>query len=197
MINNIKITVVILAGGKSSRMHTDKGLVYLNGKMMIEYILDEAKLVSDTIIIISNNAVYSQFKFPCYKDIIKDCGPMGGIYTGLQYSSAQKNLVLSCDAPFVSSVVLSMLINQIGEEDALIAEYQNEVQPLCAVYDKRCTNLFRQLIEEGKLKMKDALQQLNTVKINFDHLEMNAANLFANINTPDELNKYQLAKNEN
>lgn len=189
------ISIIILAGGKSTRMHQDKGLLLLNGKKMIEHVLDEAKKVTDTIIIISNDEVYKQFGFQCYQDIIKHCGPMGGIFTALQYSTTKKNLVLSCDSPFMSLRVLTSLINQIGDEEVLVAEYQNKIQPLCAIYDKSCSNLFKQLIEDGKLKMKDALLKLNTVKINFDQLNFEEVNPFENINTPEELKKYQ--SNEN
>ena len=183
------ITVIILAGGKSSRMKQDKGLVMLNGKMMIEYILDKAKLISDNIIIIANNNQYNQFGFPCYADIIKELGPMGGIYTGLANSTTKKNLVLSCDAPFINAKVLTELISLSDDEDVLVATHNAKTEPLCAIYDSNCKDYFRQWIENGELKMMDALQKLNTVKVNFTENEMQDS--FANINTPEELAKHQ------
>ncbi len=76
-------TGIILAGGKSSRMGTEKGLVEINHKKMIEYSIDQLKKVTENIIIISNTNKYNYLKYPVYEDLIKDIGPIGGIYTGL------------------------------------------------------------------------------------------------------------------
>lgn len=184
------ITAIILAGGKSSRMQQDKGLVILNGKMMIEYILEKAKMFTDKIIIITNNETYHQFGLPCYTDVIKDSGPMAGIYTGLLNSTSQKNLVLSCDAPFVSEKVIEKLIAQFGDEDVLVATHDEKIEPLCAIYDLNCAVYFKQWIANGELKMMKALQKLNTVSVNFTSAEMNG-DCFININTPEDLEQYQ------
>ena len=106
----MRITGVILAGGKSSRMGTDKGLLELNGKPLIQYAIDTLKSIGLEIIIISNNSDYEQFGFPVYPDIIPDKGPIGGVYTALSYSSTEKNLIVSCDTPFLSKKLLNYLI---------------------------------------------------------------------------------------
>ncbi len=85
----MQATGIILAGGKSSRMGEDKGLVLLNGKPMIQYVIEALKGVVSDIIIISNNASYNKFGIPVYPDIIKDKGPVGGIFTGLHHSKTQ------------------------------------------------------------------------------------------------------------
>lgn len=187
------ITIIILAGGKSSRMKQDKGFVMLRDKRMIEHVLDKAKKLSDKIIIIANNTAYQQFGFPSYADLIKDCGPIGGIYTGLVNSTAQKNLVLSCDAPFINEKVLATLIEQTNDEDVLAAEHSGKTEPLCAIYDLNCKTFLKKFIDEGSFKMMEVLQKLNTVKINFADSEPNE-NWFANINTPEELQKHQQTK---
>ena len=115
---------------------------------------------------------------------------MGGIYSGLVYSVTQKNLVLSCDAPFIPEIILSALIGQAKDEDVLITEHDGKNEPLCAIYDTRCKDLFRNLIAEKRLKMQEALQNLNTVKINFDSDDKVRKDWFVNINTPEDLIKY-------
>ena len=64
----MQATGIILAGGKSSRMGEDKGLVLLNGKPMIQYVIEALKEVVSDIIIISNNASYNKFRVPVYSD---------------------------------------------------------------------------------------------------------------------------------
>ena len=93
-------------------MGTDKGLLLLNGKSMVAYVLDTLKQITDDIIIISNNAAYEVYKVPVYEDLIKDAGPLAGTYTGLIYSKHDKNIVVSCDAPFISVELLNLLIEK-------------------------------------------------------------------------------------
>ena len=190
-MNRNKLTAIILAGGKSRRMMQDKGLVLLNGKSMIEYILKEAKMLTDKIIIITGNPAYHHFGYPCYNDLIADCGPMGGIYSALHYTTTLKNLVFSCDIPFVSSKILSTLANHTDKEEVLVPEHNGMLEPLCAIYDKCCIDKFRELIGAGKLRMIDALLEFNTKKINADSLCIENNDAFVNINTPDELLGYQ------
>ena len=100
------ITGVILAGGKSSRMGTDKGVLELNGKKIIEHIIYSIKPVVDEIIIISNSNNYDYLGFKVYSDIIKERGPLAGIHTALTHTTTERNLIVSCDIPFINSELL-------------------------------------------------------------------------------------------
>jgi molybdopterin-guanine dinucleotide biosynthesis protein A len=191
MIEKREITTVILAGGKSSRMMKDKGLVLFHDKMLIEHVLEKVKKISGNIIIITQNEAYGQFGFTCYADILKEKGPLGGIFTGLINSTTKKNLVIGCDMPFVTENILNFLIKTSEDEDALVAVYNNKPEPLCAIYDRNCIPHFRTLIEQGKLKITDALQDLKTRMVNFDKEDWVTGNEFANINTSEELERYR------
>ncbi len=185
-----ELTAIILAGGQSSRMMQDKGLVCLHGKSMIEYIIEKVKKITGNIIIITQNPAYRKFGYPCFKDSFKELGPLGGIYSGLIHSSSQKNLVLGCDTPFFSDHLLRSLTENFSDEDALVTEHNGKAEPLCAIYDRNCIPHFHTLLKQGKLKVIDALQGLKTVLINFDKEAWLTKNEFANINTPEELKKY-------
>ena len=189
-----KITAIILAGGKSSRMMQDKGLVYLNDKMMIEHVIEKVKRVTDLIIIITQNPLYQKLGYRCFKDRFKDKGPLAGIYTGLLYSSTHKNLVLGCDTPFISENILQELINNSNKEDVLITEHDGKKEPLFAIYDKSCITHFHARLKQGNLKITDALHGLKTAVINFDNKNWISDNEFANINTPEELQQFKIIK---
>lgn len=182
------ITIIILAGGKSSRMGTDKGLVLFNGKPLVEHVIDAAKKVAGTIFIVSSNKAYNSLGYELLEDTLKDKGPLGGIYTGLLHSTTQKNLFLACDMPFLSEQLLNSLITQSGEEDVLLTAHNGLAEPLCSVYDKNCAAHIRQLIEQDQLKITDALAGLKTRVISFDKEDWFRGNEFANINSIDELN---------
>ena len=80
------ITGIILAGGKSSRMGTDKGLMRLNGKPMIQHILDPMAKICQRILIITGNPMYGMFGFELVNDEAPDYGPVMGILSGLKQS---------------------------------------------------------------------------------------------------------------
>ena len=189
-----EITGIILAGGKSTRMKQDKGLVSFQGKLMVSHIIEKLESVTKKIMIITQNPAYEQFGYPCFADSIKDSGPLGAIYTGLRYSSTQKNLVVGCDTPFFSVHILNALRASSGEEAALIAEHNGKKEPLFAIYDRHCMAHFHSCILEGKLKITDALEQLNSAVINFDEAEWITGNEYANINTPEELEQFEKFK---
>jgi len=186
-----KITAIILAGGKSSRMGTEKGLVSFNGKMLVQHVVDAVKKITSSIIIITQNPVYEKLGYPCYPDIYKDRGALGGIYTGLINSSTQKNILVGCDMPFLSAPLLNGLIENCDGVDALLTIHKDKEEPLCSVYDKSCIPHFKTLLEQDRLKITDALAGLKTRTISFDKEEWFIGNEFANINSIEELRKYE------
>ncbi len=185
------ITAIILAGGKSSRMKTDKGLLLFNGKMLVEHVIGSLKKITDQIIIITQNEAYKQFGYPCFGDVIKDKGALGGIYTGLVHSTTQKNLVVGCDMPFLSEHILSALVTTSGDEDVLLTEHLGKAEPLCSVYDWSVVAHIRPLLEQNQLKITDALEGLKTRVISFDAEDWFTGNEFANINSEVELEKFK------
>ena len=186
------ITVIILAGGKSSRMKEEKGLVYFNGKMLVEHVIGSVKKITNKIIIITANSAYEQFGYPCIEDDMKDKGPLGGIFTGLVNSPTQKNLVIGCDMPFLSERLLTELITNCGDEDVFLTEHMGLAEPLCSIYDRSCITHIRPLLEQNQLKITDALEGLKTRVVSFDKEEWFRGNEFTNINSIEELNKYNL-----
>ncbi|MBI4931463.1 MAG: molybdenum cofactor guanylyltransferase [Bacteroidetes bacterium] len=179
-MNRQKITGVILAGGKNSRMGAAKGLLMVDGKKIIERIIDAMKPVVDEIMIISNENNYDYLGYKVHADLIKDCGPMGGIHTALSFSASEKNLIVACDMPFLTSSILKQIIDISSGYEITISEFSGEVQPLCAVYSSVCRNKFKELITIEAWKMKKALKHFKTKTISFSE------NHFQNINTPEE-----------
>jgi molybdopterin-guanine dinucleotide biosynthesis protein A len=191
MPDKMEITAIILAGGKSTRMMKDKGLVCLNGKPLIEHSIGKVKNFALHLIIISANPAYLQFGYPCFEDVMKEKGPLGGIFTGLVNSTTQKNLVIGCDIPFLSKNIFSGLINNSEGVDAILAGHKGKPEPLCAVYDKSCIPHFKLLLEQNQLKITNALDGLKTRVISFDNEDWFTGNEFVNINSEEELKKYE------
>ena len=181
-------TGIILAGGKSSLMGEDKGLVMLNGKPMVQYIIEVLKEVVSDIIIISNNESYTKFGIPVYADIIKDKGPVGGIYTGLYHSKTELNFCISCDVPMISSDFILWLLKRSGKSYITIPMYKDKVHQMIGVYSKHVLSNFKESTEKEHLKLSQVNSDMACEIIdiekeyaNFDEL------IFSNINTKNEL----------
>ncbi|WP_378176338.1 molybdenum cofactor guanylyltransferase [Aquimarina sp. SS2-1] len=171
------ITGIILAGGKSSRMGQDKGLKLHNGKPFIEHILKATEAVTKKILIITANKDYQVFGYPCIPDIIPDQGPVGGIYTGLNHTETTQNLIISCDVPFVTPMVLHNLINAY-DPDYDIVTYKDI--PLITLYHKSVMSTFFESIEKKHLSLR---QTLSTLKVKSIPIENSIAPFVKNINT--------------
>lgn len=188
MHNGNNITGIILAGGKSSRMGRDKGFVEINGAYMIEHVIAAVAPCVTSLVIVANHDNYRQFGYPVIKDIIPECGPMGGIYTGLLHSSTMQNIVVSCDIPFITPSVISHLATATTEADVLCVSHSGKREPLCARYRKICALKMAPFLESGNYRMNEFLSSVNTQLYlahsipGFDTIQL------ANINTPLELN---------
>lgn len=180
-------TGIVLAGGKSSRMGTDKGLLMLGGMRFAEHVLSALQPVTSSLIIVANNPEYRHLGFPVYTDLVKDCGPIGGIYTGLCSSTNERNLVLSCDLPFMTTAMLRHIIScdEAGKE-ITIPTLGGRPEPLCGVYSKNCIPGLARLIGEGKRKLKDILPAFNTSYVPLAGVAGTERD-FMNINTREDM----------
>ena len=116
MLEKKHITGIILAGGKSSRMGTDKALFVLNGSTFLDHIIRALEPLVDDILIISNDERHSTYNLKRVRDTIADAGPISGLHAGLTNSVTENNLVLSCDIPLIETSMLEVLL-QNNEDD--------------------------------------------------------------------------------
>ncbi len=193
MIDKKDITGIILAGGKSSRMGTDKGFLTLNDKSFVQYSIDAIKPLVSEIIIISDHSAYDVLGYNRVTDIIKDAGPIAGICSGLKASKTNYNLVLSCDIPLIKTEILEKLIvNPNDDLDIIQIESHGKTMPLIALYKKQCYPLFHNLLKEGERRLRVAVSQCRVESI---ALSFNDYNTTMNVNTREELNQLENAHN--
>jgi len=181
------ITGIILAGGKSSRMGSDKGFVMYKNKAFIQHIIEAIQPLVQEIIIVSNNPDYDIFKLKRVTDIIENAGPLAGVYTGLHYTTTENNLVVSCDVPLINSETLSFLIDEIDEKsDVVQLESQGKTMPLIALYKKNCKETCYKILQKGERRLRVALSHLTIKTIT---LEKTHEIFTSNINTPIDLSE--------
>jgi molybdopterin-guanine dinucleotide biosynthesis protein A len=184
----MQITGIILAGGLNTRMGTDKALIQMNGKTLLEKAIEICKPVCKSIIISSNNKNHEFCGYQITPDEIKNCGPMGGIYACLLKSDTDWNFIISVDAVFVEPEFVQFLISNTGKYDAAVPVHQNGKEPLIAMYHKNCIPTFETSINSGDFKMHNLLAKINVNEINSGEWIQKYPRLFLNLNKPGDLN---------
>jgi len=186
----------ILTGGKSSRMGADKAFLDFGSRTLLERAIAVVYETSPNLSIVGDPA-----KFAPYGSVIADlypgCGPLAGIHGALLHSSAELNLMLAVDMPFVSRELLDFLFAAANETDAIVVVPRTArgFQPLCAVYRRAFAAAAEEALRAGNYKI-DAVFAGVAVRV-IEEEELARAGfserMFFNVNTPGDL---RTAKNQ-
>ena len=182
----------VLAGGRSSRMGTDKAFLELDGRTLLDRTLNLLHVLTPKVSIVGPVS-----KFAAYGPVIEDRyagrGPLAGIHAALSTSATELNLVLAVDLPSVTESLLRFIVEQARASDALVTvpRIAGGYQPLCAVYRRAFAPLAQAALEEGKNKI-DALFAATTTRV-LEESELSrfafSAAMFENLNTPEDLRR--------
>ena len=165
------MTSIVLAGGKSSRFGWTKAHQTIGDKSLIEWVIDRLAKISTDIIIVTGqedrfNSLASTMRFPpkIITDIHPGKGPLGGIYTGLMALSGPQAIVVGSDMPFLSTGLLSYMVQHSQAFDAVIPRIGKWIEPLCAVYSRSCLAPIQTLLDRNQLSISNLLSM---VKVNY------------------------------
>jgi len=189
----MKVSGVILSGGKNSRFGSNKALIEINGKRIIDNLVANFKETFDEVIIVTNSPEeYLYLDTILVSDIYKDCGSLGGLFSGLYYADNSYIFVSACDMPFVKNNIIKHLLLFIGKYDVIVPKINGEYEPLFAIYSKKCLPFMERLIKNKDFKIinffgKVKLKEVTETEIALLDPEFKA---FVNINTKEELKKH-------
>lgn len=187
---------VILAGGKSIRMGFDKQFIMFNDNYLIKENVKKLSKLFDEIIIISNNSVLSKISFEenvsIFEDDIKNCGPLGGIYTALNRSNSDMIYVIACDMPEINELYIEHMKDMLKEKklsQGIVTRFGDWIEPFNAFYSKRLTKDIKRYLLSGRRSIYGFIK---TKK--FEYVEEEIARkfspnweMFSNFNTTDDL----------
>ena len=190
----MKTTGIILAGGKSSRMGTNKALLTIDGKTVIERIVNQLDQIVDEIIVVTNHFHdYEFLQLPMVEDEWKGMGPLAGIQAGLNASSTVRNLVVACDMPFISIELGKYLLTQLDQYQAAVPEISGQLHPLFAAYRKDICEAVSKSLSENQLRMRQLLHTIHVKIIEnelLDSLGISTEEIyFFNMNHREEYHK--------
>jgi molybdopterin-guanine dinucleotide biosynthesis protein A len=194
-------SAIILAGGVSSRFGQDKGLLQLANKPLIKHVLDAiSTLVDEKMVVASSKVQAENYAKVLGSDVnvlidVDDAqSPLVGALTGFKEAHGEYALLLSCDTPFVSRDVISLLFELCINRYAVIPRWPNGyIEPLQAVYcTKPAYEAAKNALSEGKLNLQSMVDRLRGVRyvstLVLEQLDLELRTFF-NINTPLDLKK--------
>jgi molybdenum cofactor guanylyltransferase len=160
----------ILAGGLSSRMGQDKAGLRLGGRSLLSHVRKAARQAGLRVRVIR-------------RDLVPDCGPLGGIYTALRTTSAEAVLFLSCDMPFVNAALLEELCSRLTRQlEAVFVVSQRRLGFPCLIR-RRALGKVEQLLARRVFALQTLAHQLKAARL---RLPPDQATAVFNINTPED-----------
>lgn len=184
------MTGVVLAGGKSIRMGTNKAVLEVGGRKLIESVVEKLQALFPEVLIIANTpGLYETLGPKVFPDLIPDKGSLGGLYTGLSYASYEQAFFAACDMPFLNPDLIAFMKGEVEGYDVVIPKVQGELHTLHAVYSKRCLPFMKELIEQDKLKINAFFPKVRVKVIEEETIQRFDPHCFSffNANTPEEL----------
>jgi molybdopterin-guanine dinucleotide biosynthesis protein A len=167
------MTAIILVGGKSSRLGRSKALQVVEGKNLIQWVIDRLATLSTEIIIATARGeaipCSSAVRTKTVADIYLGKGPLVGIYSGLMASSTSRAIFVGCDTPYLSVSLLEYMARICSIFD-VVPQIQNELEPLCAVYSKNCLIPIRGPLEQDERRIRKLYSMVKVKYIEEDEI---------------------------
>jgi len=194
-------TAVIMAGGGSSRMGTDKSMLPINGKLMIARICEQLRGCFDQILISADEVdKFAFLGFEVVPDKVPEQGPLMGIASALEASANELNFVVACDIPDIDIGCVRKLLAQAIESRADIVipttrkrqasktkkRDKRYYEPLFAVYRRSALGAINKVLSSGGHKISDVFALCKV-----EYVKLDGAQWLVNINTMAEYEEFR------
>jgi molybdopterin-guanine dinucleotide biosynthesis protein A len=184
-----RVTGFVLAGGKSTRMGSDKAFLEFGDETLLSRALQQVSAVAQEVKIVGQAEKLGGFGVTV-EDLYPERGPLGGIHGALTSTSTELNLMLAVDMPFVEATFLEYLIAQARESGAVVTvpHAGGGFQPLCAIYRREFAAVAEESLREGRNKINPLFERVATRVIEESELVRAgfSAEMFRNLNTPQD-----------
>ena len=186
-----KITGILLAGGMSQRMGSEKGTLRIGSSLLYQYPLTVLEELCDEILISTCKASLFQEKHRMVCDEVKGIGPLGGIYSCLKQSSTELNLVLSYDMPLVNESMFRLLISEVDNYDIVLpCKPQERPEPLCGIYRKPTLAIIEEMISGNDYAVHHLRTRCKSKIVTIsEEMECWRPDLFLSVNSKEDLKR--------
>lgn len=190
------ISGVILAGGLGRRMGgTDKGLQELRGRPMVGWVAERLGAQVDELLVNANQNLdrYGELGFRVVPDQIPGfAGPLAGLHAALSAATHPLVVTAPCDSPFLPTDLVARLHGALAAADAelAVAKTFDQAQPVFCLCRRDVLPHLTEFLAGGGRKIDFWYATLKIVEVSFD----DEADAFENINTRDELARFDAAR---
>jgi len=187
-----QVTGVLLAGGKSRRMGEDKRYLIVGDQTLLERGLAVLRSIfQEVLVVIGQDSSPLDLEARVVRDLVADCGSLGGVYTGLMQATTPHIFVVACDMPFLDQTVITQFTSRRGTADIVMARLAARLHPMHALYGKGCLTVMRQMILARQLKVQELVAH-RSLRVQYiteaDLLTIDPSwRSFNNVNTPADL----------
>ena len=190
----MKTTGIILAGGKNLRMGQNKAFLEVQGERIIDRIKRIFVDLFDEMVLVTNSPRdYLDLNLRIVADLYRERGSLAGIFTGLFHASFSHAFVAACDMPFLNPALIAHLVGLSPGYDIVIPRTEDGLQPLHAVYSRKCLPFMEDLLREGNLKILDFFHRVKKREVPAEEMIPLDPHLssFLNLNSPEDLSRIQ------
>ena len=182
----------VLVGGRSSRFGSDKALAPWQGRPLARWVAEQVQAAAGPVTLVGDPERYQELGLPVIADRVEGFGPLAGLAAALEHSSAEWNLVVACDMPYLTPEFLRFLLRaaEACETDIVLPlDREGRAEPLCAVYAGRRRAAISDAVRHGVHKMTDAFAFLRVRPMPFSEYAAYDPDglLFSNLNTAADL----------
>ncbi|MFQ3663698.1 MAG: molybdenum cofactor guanylyltransferase [Chloroflexaceae bacterium] len=202
-MSNEPTSAIILAGGASRRLGSDKRRLRLwgeQGPMLLEHTLALVnELCDESLVALNDPERWPELPARLVRDVCAGAGPLGGIYTGLLACAHRYALVLACDMPFLRRDLLAAMLALPRNYDVLALRAaapratRNDlgIEPLHTVYSRACLPAMREALEAGEHQVAALFPRLRVQvleRADYAAYDPDGLALFS-LNTPEHLDQ--------
>ncbi len=180
------INGLVLVGGKSSRMGTDKSDLVYHQQRQSEHVSSIMHPFCKTVYLSvgQSHMRQSSVLYPIIKDVRDNNGPMTGLYSAILFDAKLAWLILPCDLPFLDQAVLRKLINEINSDHDVICYFnkaRNQAEPLVSIWNPSSFEKVKERYKAKQYSMYGLIQELKS-----KYIEMEDDSKLMNVNTLEE-----------
>ena len=161
----MNINLIILAGGRGLRLGRNKALEKIGDKSLLERVILNLESQANRVLVVTATdlllpEIKTKISIRLVTDVRPEKGPLVGIYSGLLASDQLYNLVVACDMPFLNGQLLDYMVKEAEDYDIVVPKLNNMVEPLHAVYSRKCLPAIEKMLNSGDFRVNDLFKRV-------------------------------------
>ncbi len=187
--------MLLLMGGKSSRMGQDKAQLLLGGQPFWKKIAQELSACGRLYLSVSQTCDEKALEgYPIIRDVVPDCGVMGGLYSAFQAIEEDLLFACACDMPFVNRRFIRWMLNRWEEagqkgrqwDGIVVCGDDGKTHATAALYHRRLQGKLEEQVRQRRLRMHTFVREEANILLLPMGEVTSFSRCFQNINTPED-----------